>query len=121
MKPLLLVFFEGLQFVLLELHHDLPGCIFGVFLHCLLKRVLDWQKIGELDCIFIVMWCRVNRAIIAKSFGIGFFDDGHEGVASIGNTAEEGRLIRRARDLAVNDHISPLLLDEQLDHIDAVF
>lgn len=67
------------------------------------------------------MRCRVNGAVIAESLGVCLFDDGHEGVAPVGHAAEEGRFVGRARDLAVDDHIPPLLLYEQLDHIDAVF
>lgn len=42
-KSLLLVLFESLQLILLELHHCLPNCILNVFLHRLLKSILNWQ------------------------------------------------------------------------------
>ena len=58
------------------------------------------------------MGSRVNGGIVTQYLRVCFFDDGHERVALIGHTAEEGSLIRCTGDLAIDYHIPPLLLYE---------
>lgn len=109
-----------LCFIFLELDHALPNEVFVCLWHYLLKCVLEWQQIGQIYEILMRIRRGINCLVAAECLRIRFFNDCHKRKTVPCDAAEKRSLVSCTRDLIVDDHIFPLLFDEEPHHEDAV-
>jgi len=109
-----------LSFIFLELDHALPNEVLVCFWHRPLKRILEWQQIGQLYEILVRIGRGVDCLVAAECLRIGFFNDCHERETVSCDAAEKRSLVSCTRYLTVDDYVSPLLFDEEPHHEDAV-